>query len=60
MDRCYVHIDISNQQYVIELSSKSGCQLPLETLAGEFLNELLNQEVRESIAKETKDNRQLV
>ena len=63
IDHYYVYLDYSREQpeYMqVELSPKKEFQAKTEEAAGEFLNELLNQNLREVIEKKTKSVRELV
>jgi len=59
-DRCYVHIELPPAGGVrVRLTAKSEETLP-RTLEEEFRNELLDQDLRESIAEETERVRNLL
>lgn len=59
-DRCFVRIESLTEASVqVKLTAKSA-NIPLDTLEGEFLNELLDQDLRESIAEETERVRNLI
>jgi His-Xaa-Ser system protein HxsD len=59
-DRCFVQIEApTGAPIVVRLSPKSA-DMPIERLEGEFRNELLDQDLRESIAKETERVRNLI
>lgn len=58
--RCFVHIEVAADGGIqVRLAAKSAA-LPLQTLEGEFRNELLDQDLRESIAVETERVRNLL
>jgi His-Xaa-Ser system protein HxsD len=60
-DRCFVQIDTcANGRVVIILKTKRVLMDDLEQLAGEFRNEVLDQELREVVAKETEAVRNLL
>ncbi|MDR3635414.1 MAG: His-Xaa-Ser system protein HxsD [Isosphaeraceae bacterium] len=59
-DRCFVHIEVVSEESIqVRLTAKSE-KVPLHTLEGEFRNELLDQDLRESIADETERVRNLL
>jgi His-Xaa-Ser system protein HxsD len=59
-DRCFVQIEApSSGRFQVRLTAKSG-NMPLDMLEGEFRNELLDQDLRESIAEETERVRNLI
>lgn len=59
LDRCYVHLDVADEgHYVVGIRPKPEFgKLDLNALAGEFENELINEEMRIRLAKETLDVR---
>ena len=58
IDQCYIHIDLSDEEYLISLTpKKSG--LP-QNLAGEFENELLAQTVRYQVYQQTHTLREVL
>jgi len=59
IDRCYVHLDIADEShYLVAIRPKPEfTKLDLHAIAGEFENELINQELRVKLAKETFDIR---
>src|SRR5437868_2532293 len=60
-DRCFVQIDTdANRRVVITLTAKRVLMDDVEQLAGEFRNEVLDQELREIVAKETEAVRNLL
>ncbi len=59
-DRCFVQIEaLAGERIQVRLTAKSGT-MPLDTLEGEFQNELLDQDLRESIAEQTERVRNLI
>jgi His-Xaa-Ser system protein HxsD len=59
-DRCFVHLQRRNEQ-IIEVRFRSkGSQVPLDSIAGEFCNEVLDQRLREVVARESEPVRNLV
>jgi His-Xaa-Ser system protein HxsD len=59
-DRCYVFIFRENQRgFVVQLRAKSSTE-DLQTIAGEFENRLLDQQLRLDIARETGSLRELI
>jgi His-Xaa-Ser system protein HxsD len=59
-DRCFVHIEAPTEgRFQVRLTAKSE-STQLDTLEGEFRNELLDQDLRESIAEETERVRNLI
>ncbi len=61
IDRCYVHLDRTDDSFVVTLTGKEPLSAKeLEALQGEFLNELLNQAVRKQIGKENSKIREMI
>jgi His-Xaa-Ser system protein HxsD len=59
-DRCFVQIEVLSEGSIqVRLTAKSE-KVPLHTLEGDFRNELLDQDLRESIAEETERVRNLL
>ena len=59
-DRCFVHIEVLAEGYIqVRLTAKLA-DMPLDALEGDFRNELLDQDLRESIAEETQRVRNLI
>lgn len=58
MDEVYVHIDVDNEYYVVELEPKNNTD-SLE-LYNRFENELIAQGTRLFIAKRTKNIREMI
>jgi len=57
--RCFVHLQFQNEQ-TIAVRLKMKPNFPIQELAGEFTNHLLDQALRESLGKETKAFRNLI
>ena len=51
IDRAYIHVDCSANEYIVELTGKSGKDV--EAVAREFENELLSQTVRYQVFLQT-------
>jgi His-Xaa-Ser system protein HxsD len=59
-DRCFVHVQRRNEQFVeVRLQSKD-LRVPLEPIVGEFCNEVLDQRLREIVARESEPVRNLI
>jgi His-Xaa-Ser system protein HxsD len=59
-DRCFVHIEVLEEGSIqVRLTAKSE-KTPLSGVEGDFRNELLDQDLRESIAEETERVRNLL
>lgn len=59
-DRCFVHLQHRNERTVeVRFRSKSA-EVPLDPIAGEFCNEVLDQTLREIVARESEPVRNLV
>ena len=61
-DRCYVFLshDEDDQKTIITVLSPKAESVDLNQLSGEFFNELLDQQVRDSLSKETGELRNLI
>ncbi len=59
-DRCFVHLQHRSERIVEVRFRAKGGQIALETIAGEFCNELLDQGLREIISRESETTRNLV
>lgn len=60
-NRCYTHLQYRSEQMVeVRFWSKPGNPTPVDRLAREFCNELLDQTLRAQIAKETERERNLI
>ena len=61
LDRCYVFLYHDAEGALsVRLRPKAQCQVALPELAGEFLNELLNESLRYRMATETRSLRELI
>jgi His-Xaa-Ser system protein HxsD len=59
-DRCYLHLQKSDREKIeVRFRSKSTVT-DIEAIAGEFMNEILDQTLREIVAKESEPVRNLV
>ncbi len=59
-DRCFVHLQYRTERVVeVRLHAKAP-QVPLDGIAGEFCNEVLDQRLREIVARESEPVRNLV
>ncbi len=61
-DRCYIFLsrDEDNQKTIITVLSPKAESVDLNQLSGEFFNELLDQQVRNSLSEETGELRNLI
>lgn len=59
-DRCFVHLQRRNEQIVEVRFRSKGPQFALDSIAGEFCNEVLDQRLREIVARESEPVRNLV
>jgi His-Xaa-Ser system protein HxsD len=60
-DRCYLFLEPSEEPDVINVRfSRKAANSVLSSIAAEFCNELVNQRVRQDIARETKPIRELI
>lgn len=59
-EKCYLYLDKSNNIANVYLKVKQGQNVDLQVLAGEFLNDLINQRVRSDVTKETGKIRELI
>ena len=58
IDRCYIHVDFCNEEYVVEMTEKGNADL--DTIALEFENELLAQTVRFQVYLQTHTIREVL
>jgi His-Xaa-Ser system protein HxsD len=59
-DRCYLHLQKRTEHLVeVRFRPKAG-EPPLDKIAGEFCNELLDQSLREIVARESEPVRNLI
>jgi His-Xaa-Ser system protein HxsD len=59
-DRCFVHLRQRNEQIVEVRFRLKSAEIPLQPIAGEFCNEVLDQRLREIVARESKPVRNLI
>jgi His-Xaa-Ser system protein HxsD len=59
-DRCFVHLQRRNEQIVEVRFRSKASGVPLDAIAGEFCNEVLDQRLREIVAIESEPVRNLV
>ena len=59
-DRCFVHLQYRTERVVEVRLRARGPQVPLDVIAGEFCNEVLDQRLREIVARESEPVRNLV
>ena len=61
LDRCYILLDVADRDhYKVTLWAKPYGVQSLDELAGEFMNELVNEALRYRIAKQTERTREMV
>ncbi len=59
-DRCYLHLQ-RKSEHVVEVRFRAKTlEIALDTIAGEFCNELLDQSLREIVARESEPVRNLI
>ena len=58
--RCHIQIEIGNDGEIVVTLKPTSLRENLELLAGEFENEVLDQDLREIVAKETEGLRNLI
>ena len=58
IDRCYIHVDFCNEEYVVEITGKGNADL--DTIVLEFENELLAQTVRFQVYLQTHTIREVL
>jgi His-Xaa-Ser system protein HxsD len=58
-DRCYLHLQKKGERVVVRFRPKAA-EPPLDQIAGEFCNELLDQSLREIVARESEPVRNLI
>lgn len=56
-DRAYIHLDVTDDAYTVQISPKSGCE---EVDLDEFTNEVLCQCLRHEVYLQTKTVRELL
>ena len=60
LDRCYVFLSREGDGIEVRLKRKPDASGDIETIANEFINELLDQSVRWQLTTETKNLRELI
>ena len=58
IDRCYVYVDICDEDYVVRITPKKGQRV--DDIQGEFENELLAQAVRYHVYLQTHTIREIL
>ena len=59
-DRCYLHLQ-RKSEHIVEVRFRAKTQeIPIENLAEEFCNELLDQSLREIVGRESEPVRNLI
>ena len=59
-DRCFVHLKYRSERTVEVRFAAKNAEMSLETIAGEFCNELLDQRLREIVGRESEPVRNLL
>lgn len=59
-DRCWFSIESQNQRVSVTVDLKDSCPSTLQDVLGEFSNEVLDQDLREQISRETEALRNLI
>lgn len=59
-DRCFIHLQYRTERTVEVRLRAKGSQVSLDVIAGEFCNEVLDQRLREIVARESEPVRNLV
>ena len=59
-DRCYLHLQLKSAAVVEVRFIAKEASSTLDSVAGEFCNELLDQTLRESVARESEAERNLI
>jgi His-Xaa-Ser system protein HxsD len=59
-DRCFIHLQHRTERIVEVRFRAKGSQVSLDVIAGEFCNEVLDQRLREIVARESEPIRNLV
>jgi His-Xaa-Ser system protein HxsD len=59
-DRCFVHLQQRTDQIIEVRFHSKGPQHQLHSIAGEFCNEILDQRLREMVARESEPVRNLI
>ena len=56
-DRAYIHLDCTSDEYIVDLEMKNGVS---DVSEKEFINEMLCQNLRHEIYKQTKEVRKML
>jgi His-Xaa-Ser system protein HxsD len=59
-DRCYLHLQKKSERVVDVRFRPKADECPLDKIAGQFCNELLDQSLREIVARESEPVRNLI
>jgi His-Xaa-Ser system protein HxsD len=59
-DRCFVHLQHRSERTVEVRFQSKNTEVPLDSIAGEFCNEVLDQTLREIVGRESEPVRNLV
>ena len=59
-NRCYLHLQKKSERVVEVRFLRKAAEPPLDQIAGEFCNELLDQSLREIVARESEPVRNLI
>ncbi|MEY2484233.1 MAG: hypothetical protein QOK24_2761 [Verrucomicrobiota bacterium] len=59
-DRCYLHLQKKSEHFVEVRFRPKTAETPLDKIAGEFCNELLDQSLREIVTRESEPARNLI
>ena len=59
-DRCFIHLKHRDDRIVEVRFRSKGSQLSLDSIAGEFCNEILDQRLREIVGRESEPVRNLI
>ncbi|HYR22322.1 MAG TPA: His-Xaa-Ser system protein HxsD [Chthoniobacterales bacterium] len=59
-DRCFVHLQQRDERSVEVRFQSKNAEVPLDAIAGEFCNEILDQTLREIVARESEPVRNIV
>lgn len=58
IDKCYLHVDMSNDDYIVEITAKDNTDI--EEISLEFENELLAQTIRYQVFLQTHTIREVL
>ena len=59
-DRCYIKLDAGNDEIMVSFKSGEDTQVMLERIVDEFCNELIDQQIRAVVQKESGQIRDLI